>query len=416
MQNTTSKNKNMDNKESSVGNSNVALQVGEHSGASSAHQAGSVHTGADKTDRLTKQSGAPTSSSGMDVHSGAKQTAEQPVSKISGSQKRKRRRNKGRLPTDGHSGTNTSDGDQTRQADGTRKRDRSKGSTPQEGKAQKRRATYAGVLSYSRAAAAELKVGIVPQGFPDDTIRDDQVRPLEEAIIERIVAAEEGPAPCFENRWLSHGVLMVHCATTNDKEWLKTNISSLKPWEGAVLRVIDSDQIPKWKKVIIYVEAGKSAKNILRTLSVQNGNLNALKWKEIEFRADAGKGGSSLLVSMPEEQLQALERVNLRPLYGLGRAHCVKLRDALVVPMAQEDIPPNSEAESTLESEETKLHTAEEMEGISEDTVPLPIGPHIVDLSSSLEEVTISGGGAGTQVGAQGQVSQLMSHNTELPQ
>ena len=94
------------------------------------------------------------------------------------------------------------------------------------------------------------------------------------------------------------------------------NITNLKPWEGAALRVVNSEQLPKWRKAVMYVRSGMSAENILRTLSVQNGNLNAQGWKIIEYREDAGYVDSSVLVSIPEEQLQALQRVGMRPLVG----------------------------------------------------------------------------------------------------
>ena len=170
-------------------------------------------------------------------------------------------------------------------------------------------------------------------------MREDQVRNLEEAIIDSIVVCGSGDPPCFEYRWLSHGALIVHCAIAKDKDWLRTNITS-------------SEQLPKWRKAVIYVKSGRYAEN--RALSVQNGNLNAQGWKIIEYREDAGKGDSSLLVSMPEDQLQVLKIVNVRLLYGLGKAHCIVCHS----PRAPtEPIEAAFEAKSTLQSEETKLRS-----------------------------------------------------------
>ena len=148
------------------------------------------------------------------------------------------------------------------------------------------------MLSDNRAVATELQVGIVSEGFPEITIREDQVRPLKEAIIDNVVASVVGEFPCFEDRWLSHGAFMLHCATTKDKEWLMSNITNLKPWEGAALRVVISEQLPKWRKTVIYVRSGRSAENILRTMNGKNSNFNAQGWKKIEYREDAGKGDS----------------------------------------------------------------------------------------------------------------------------
>ena len=78
-------------------------------------------------------------------------------------------------------------------------------------------ATNIEMLSYGRAVSTELRVGIVPVGFPENTIKKDEVRPLQKAVIDNIITFE-AEYRYFEDRWLSQGALLAHCAATKDKE------------------------------------------------------------------------------------------------------------------------------------------------------------------------------------------------------
>lgn len=208
---------------------------------------------------------------------------------------------------------------------GEGKRIRSEGSTPEE-----IRVTHpvkrVKALSYSRAVATDLKIAVVPEGFPGTCINKNQAKLIEEAVLELIKKQAASESPRFVDNWVSHGALVVQGETGKDIEWMRTQVGNLTPWKGAKLRVMRPEDLPKRVKILIYTKAGKTAQEILAVLGKQNCNLNTKGWTILEFRPVAGKSESSTLVSMSATEAEALSRVEYSPHYGLGRARCVPIQ------------------------------------------------------------------------------------------
>ncbi|XP_046683659.1 uncharacterized protein LOC124369650 [Homalodisca vitripennis] len=111
---------------------------------------------------------------------------------------------------------------------------------------------------------------------------------IQSFILEAIVEEQEGPySPRFYGINRRQGVLIFTCENTNTAEWLKGKHDSLKPWEGASLRIVPKEEIPRARIATVYLP-----KSIHETtdkiMKVQNKELSVGEWNVLR-RSDEGK-------------------------------------------------------------------------------------------------------------------------------
>uniref|UniRef100_A0A1Y1N1I1 DUF4780 domain-containing protein n=1 Tax=Photinus pyralis TaxID=7054 RepID=A0A1Y1N1I1_PHOPY len=89
-------------------------------------------------------------------------------------------------------------------------------------------------------------VGILHGRYPEMHLTTEELKALQEGILEIIRNLEEGMVgPQFLGSTFKPGRLLVNCADETTAEWLKGVVPSVKPWEGVTLRAIDEKEIPK---------------------------------------------------------------------------------------------------------------------------------------------------------------------------
>ncbi|KAK0072464.1 hypothetical protein PV326_014438, partial [Microctonus aethiopoides] len=75
-------------------------------------------------------------------------------------------------------------------------------------------------------------------------------------------------------------ILWLTCTDDVAKEWLRSTVSSIKPWGGACLQVLDKERIPKLKKMMaIFRDTNEGEAAIFKRLERGNPGLNTEMWK-----------------------------------------------------------------------------------------------------------------------------------------
>lgn len=237
------------------------------------------------------------------------------------------------------------------------KRNRSLNETPPEERQPKRPATIDRPgRTYAEAASPNIELAVVLGDYPKSKMERGQVRLLEEGITDRILQqGEEERTPIFRDRRLVRGALVVQCESAEDRRWLEVAVPELKPWDGAALRTMSPEQLEVYVKCIIYTASGKDGETVLKALQKQNATLQTGSWELVNFIKDVGGGDSSVMVNVPREQWEAIERQNCRLNYGLGRANCVLLRKARPTKKAPTAGVNASPSSGTSSAEETSV-------------------------------------------------------------
>jgi hypothetical protein len=96
--------------------------------------------------------------------------------------------------------------------------------------------------------------------------------------------------PQFLYSKFAQGVFWITCANESTKDWLMRIISGPgELWEGAVLTVVDSKDLPKRSRVLVHIPDTSQVNTVLTRLKKQNPELNTSDWsKGHRERADAG--------------------------------------------------------------------------------------------------------------------------------
>lgn len=136
-----------------------------------------------------------------------------------------------------------------------------------------------------------INIAITLDGYPTKLLSKEQLGTVHDSILDQI-AALDSPLlrPKFRSCHFKHGYLYLACADNETVVWLEKTIPVLTPWDGAQLRVYNTDDLPK---VILFAgyfsnSVDTSNEKILRFIQNQNEGISALEWR-VRNRKVAGK-------------------------------------------------------------------------------------------------------------------------------
>ena len=142
-----------------------------------------------------------------------------------------------------------------------------------------------------RKTLTGIRQGIILENFPADMMTAEQIDQLQDYIMEQVLGLEDaGFTPVFHGSATRQGWLMVTCANEPTAKWLQTAVGSFKPWEGATLRALDEELLPKAVVLTGYFphSTGSDTEKILRLIKIQNENIDPKEWKVLN-RIEEGK-------------------------------------------------------------------------------------------------------------------------------
>ena len=178
-------------------------------------------------------------------------------------------------------------------------------------------------VGYSKILSG-IRQGIILENFPADRMSAEQIIMLQDCIMDKVLELEgAGFTPAFYGSVAKQGWLLVISANEETADWLRTTATSLVPWEGAVLRALAADELPKSVVLTGYFPQSKESETekILRFLKVQNPDLEIKEWKVLN-RIEEGK--SVLLVFLVDTiSAELLKRREYLTNYRFGQ---VRLR------------------------------------------------------------------------------------------
>ncbi|CAL1681169.1 unnamed protein product [Lasius platythorax] len=100
-------------------------------------------------------------------------------------------------------------------------------------------------------------------------------------------------------------------------------------WEGSGLTIVGFVEFPKFVRVSAFLPGPAPAdkKTILGKLEKQNPRLRTGRWSVYEPVKEAPAKGTRLVLGVEKTALPVLEKLGMRPFYGMGRATFQVLRN-----------------------------------------------------------------------------------------
>ena len=131
--------------------------------------------------------------------------------------------------------------------------------------------------------------------------------------------------PSFQDSRLVKGAFWISCANESSKEWLKAATPDLKPWEGAKLHLVEQSDLPKLKRMMVWIPGEtRELTEVYTLLERQNPGLRTEDWRLFSKTVDPPKG-CRLILGVDEASLDFLKTKDFRPFLGTKRVTFVCL-------------------------------------------------------------------------------------------
>ncbi|VEN39418.1 unnamed protein product [Callosobruchus maculatus] len=197
---------------------------------------------------------------------------------------------------------------------------RPKLSGAQRRKLQKPRQDKGPSLTYSEVASKRMAV--VHKLHPDITLEKGQADLVSERLLKALDEDLSTSPIQFNNSTYSRGALWITCANEATSVWLRGTVTSMGSlWEGADLTVVESKELPKRPRVLVFVPEKDREKQkegpILVRRGKQNPDLRVACWHLLSKKEQAGIG-VTLSFSVDEVSFRSLLKSHLRAFYRLG--------------------------------------------------------------------------------------------------
>lgn len=171
------------------------------------------------------------------------------------------------------------------------------------------------------AALEGVKVGILPKAYPETLLTNDQLKLIQDEILEKVIEQEEAELkPRFLNSTYKPGFLVVTCANEATAEWLIGATTKIKPWEGAELKAVTDKDIPRAQILVGYFPQSEEYSNerIFKLIKAQNAGLNVSEWKV--FRRAQEGSITQITISVDHPSAERLKKESYKICYRFGTA------------------------------------------------------------------------------------------------
>lgn len=202
---------------------------------------------------------------------------------------------------------------------GESKRPRSVSNTPpgKQSRAKRVRIAEAKAASFGDVTAG-IKMAVICEKHPTIVLDQSQADLVLEKLNE-LVFSETGITVQIHKTRFAVGVLWITCANLETKNWLGMSVAGLGGlWEGAVLTAVESKDLPRRPKVLVWLPGPERVEKVVRDhLRVQNPDLKTETW--LLMSQKSGEKGQTMAFSIDQESYAALERKKFSAFWGMGK-------------------------------------------------------------------------------------------------
>lgn len=135
-------------------------------------------------------------------------------------------------------------------------------------------------MSY-RDAVTGIKVAITAANFPEVELTLEQLNKVDDAIMNAVEAIPlDGIRVSFSYCSYKPGYMILTCVNEESKKWITSTIPTLTPWEGAKLKCMDGDDLPKPFIHLVWIpgQVEITPKSILERMMRQNEGMCTTNW------------------------------------------------------------------------------------------------------------------------------------------
>lgn len=162
-----------------------------------------------------------------------------------------------------------------------------------------------------------IKAAVVPLDYPNIMLDEEQMKQVQNYVIDKIDSRVIGPKPCFNDCIIVSDCLIFDCFNKLTRLWLK-EILETSPIEDIPLKLMDARQVSGYGKVSIYIpEKNVDSATVLKRIQNQNDCLKTGKWKV--FHSEADEKGLTIFANVDKVSLRRIKMVDCKLGYKFSR-------------------------------------------------------------------------------------------------
>ncbi|XP_031329836.1 uncharacterized protein LOC116160842 [Photinus pyralis] len=154
----------------------------------------------------------------------------------------------------------------------------------------------------------------------EGTLSEEETGRLQTWILDRVDALAVGAvSPKFTECRHRGGALLITCADQASVDWLRSELGSVAPWEGAKLRFVEAKNLPKPIRAHVWIPGAQvEPEKILKRIEIQNAGVTTSNWRVVDRKEDPK--GQTLIVLMDQTSWEKMGATcNHRPYVNFTR-------------------------------------------------------------------------------------------------
>nr|XP_017095369.2 uncharacterized protein LOC108124271 [Drosophila bipectinata] len=168
----------------------------------------------------------------------------------------------------------------------------------------------------------DIKLAIIPLGFPQVLLTTQQLQDIETAILQSIVEQREGNVkPLFGGSKFRPGWMTITCRDSITAEWLEAEVGTLQIMPGNIdLLTMPDSAIPKTEVFVGYFPIGQCGDDpdvILALLGGQNKGLRVSDWR-VYHRKPKGAAGVQMAIALDPQSAAQVRHMDYRLSFSFG--------------------------------------------------------------------------------------------------
>lgn len=179
-----------------------------------------------------------------------------------------------------------------------------------------------------RDAMTGIRMAVINANHPDTMLNQAQADLIQNKLVAAIDAIPVGEASPRFQRYpkFEGGILSIACADPPTENWLVSTVRGMEELgEGVSLTVVNTKDLPKRPKFLVWVPEPVEEAVVRSRLEKQNAGLSTVGWllmsRKVEDR------GQTLAYSLDDKSAKVLEDSGFKLYFSLGRVTFKKLKE-----------------------------------------------------------------------------------------
>lgn len=168
--------------------------------------------------------------------------------------------------------------------------------------------------------SSSLKVCVLESRYPKVRLTRNQLTAIEKGVLRAIIESPDDLElePKLDGIFFKPGYLLIGCEDEGTVGWLEEVVKGIQPFEGAMLKLVKGEDIPKLTQIVIYLPKSEELEDEekLKMIRVLNRACDTRKWTVLKKYQEGT--GVRYILEIDEDSIKYIESKEMRIRFNYG--------------------------------------------------------------------------------------------------